>query len=344
MGYTLSEIAAAVGGELFGDPEYTVSALGSLEHATAEQLSFLSNPKFSNLLGCSEAGAVLIRNVQDAEQVRNAIVVRNPYLAFAKVSALFASPGQGWGKVIHPSAVIHSDAKVGMNVTIAPNVSIGAHAEIADGCTIGAGTVIGEQVRIGEKTRLAANVTLYDGVRLGARCIVHSGAVIGADGFGFAPNDGVWVKIHQLGSVCIGEDVEIGANTTIDCGAIDDTIIGNGVKIDNLVQIAHNVVIGDNSAIAGCVGIAGSTVIGKNCTIAGGVGLAGHITLVDNVHITAMSLVTRSIDTPGSYSSGTALDSTQKWRKSAARLRRIESMAAHISKLEKQVNTLLTKG
>ncbi len=344
MGYTLSEIAAAVGGELFGDPEYTVSALGSLEHATAEQLSFLSNPKFSNLLGRSEAGAVLIRNVQDAEQVRNAIVVRNPYLAFAKVSALFASPGQGWGKIIHPSAVIHSDAKVGMNVTIAPNVSIGAHAEIADGCTIGAGTVIGEQVQIGEKTRLAANVTLYDGVRLGARCIVHSGAVIGADGFGFAPNDGVWVKIHQLGSVCIGEDVEIGANTTIDCGAIDDTIIGNGVKIDNLVQIAHNVVIGDNSAIAGCVGIAGSTVIGKNCTIAGGVGLAGHITLVDNVHITAMSLVTRSIDTSGSYSSGTALDSTQKWRKSAARLRRIESMAAHISKLEKQVNTLLTKG
>lgn len=344
MGYTLSEIAAAVGGELFGDPEYTVSALGSLEHATAEQLSFLSNPKFSNLLGHSEAGAVLIRNVQDAEQVRNAIVVRNPYLAFAKVSALFAAPGQGWGQTIHPSATIHSDAKIGMNVTIAPNVSIGAHAEIAYGCIIGAGTVIGEQVQIGEKTRLAANVTLYDGVRLGARCIVHSGAVIGADGFGFAPNDGVWVKIHQLGSVYIGADVEIGANTTIDCGAIDDTIIGNGVKIDNLVQIAHNVVIGDNTAIAGCVGIAGSTVIGKNCTIAGGVGLAGHITLVDNVHITAMSLVTRSIDTPGSYSSGTALDSTQKWRKSAARLRRIESMAAHISKLEKQVNTLLTKG
>ena len=344
MGYPLSKIAAVVGGELFGDPEYMVSSLGSLEHANADQLSFLSNPKLSSVLASSEAGAVLLRNESDVDLVRNAIVVRNPYLAFARASELFVVKEQGWEASIHPSAIIHDSVVLGKGVVVAPNVTISAHAKIGDGCTIGAGSFIGENVVLGQQTRLAANVTLYDRVRIGSRCIFHSGVVIGADGFGFAPNAGEWVKIHQLGSVQIGNNVEIGANTTIDCGAIHDTLIGNGVKIDNLVQIAHNVVIGDNSAIAGCVGIAGSSVVGKNCTIAGGAGLAGHITLADNVHITAMSLVTRSLDTPGSYSSGTAIDSTPKWRKSAARLRRIESMAAHISKLEKQVNTLLTKG
>ncbi|SBS34986.1 UDP-3-O-acylglucosamine N-acyltransferase [Marinomonas aquimarina] len=344
MGYTLSEIAAHVGGELFGDPDYCVSALGTLDHAEAGQLSFLSNPKYADKLSRCEAGAVLLRDVKDAESVRNAIIVRNPYLAFAQVTRLFTAAECGWQDSIHPSAIIHDSAELADNVTIGPNVTVGANVRIAAGCQLGPGCVLGEGVSLGEQTRLAANVTLYEKVKLGARCIVHSGTVIGADGFGFAPHNGEWIKIHQLGSVLIGDDVEIGANTTVDCGAIEDTVIGNGVKIDNLVQIAHNVVIGDNSAIAGCVGIAGSTVVGKNCTIAGGAGLAGHITLVDNVHITAMSLVTRSIDSPGSYSSGTALDSTQKWRKSAARLRRIENMAAQISKLEKQVKTLLTKG
>lgn len=344
MGYTLSDIAAHVGGELFGDPEYVVTSLGALDRAGADQLTFLSNPKFADQLAASEAGAVLLRNQVDADQVRNAILVRNPYLAFAQATQLFLGQQRGWPDAIHPSAVIHETAVVAEDVVIGPNVTVGAYAELASGCHIGAGSVLGEGVKIGECTRLAANVTFYDRVVVGARCIIHSGAVIGGDGFGFASNEGQWVKIHQLGSVTIGDDVEIGANTTVDCGAIENTKIGNGVKIDNLVQIAHNVVIGDNSAIAGCVGIAGSAVVGRNCTIAGGAGLAGHITLVDNVHITAMSLVTRSIDTPGSYSSGTALDSTQKWRKSAARLRRIENMAAQISKLEKQVNTLLTKG
>lgn len=344
MGYTLSDIAAHVGGELFGDPEYVVTSLGALDRADADQLTFLSNPKRADQLISCEAGAVLLRNQADADLVRNAILVRNPYLAFAQATQLFLGKAHGWSDSIHSSAVIHETATLGDNVVIGPNVTIGANANLASGCHIGPGTILGEGVKIGENSRIAANVTCYDRVVVGARCIIHSGAVIGADGFGFAPHEGCWVKIHQLGSVIIGDDVEIGANTTVDCGAIEDTKIGNGVKIDNLVQIAHNVVIGDNSAIAGCVGIAGSTVVGKNCTIAGGAGLAGHITLADNVHITAMSLVTRSIDTPGSYSSGTALDSTQKWRKSAARLRRIESMATQISKLEKQVNTLLTKG
>ncbi|MCO4785116.1 UDP-3-O-(3-hydroxymyristoyl)glucosamine N-acyltransferase [Marinomonas atlantica] len=344
MGYTLSEIAAHVGGELFGDPEYPISSLGSLDYAGEEQLSFLSNPKFASKLTLCNAGAVLLRNPADARNVRNAIVVNNPYLAYSQVTVLFKHQEQGWSSRIHSTAVIHETAQVDSAASIGPNVTIGAFSVIGARCIIGPGSVIGEHVRLGHDSRLASNVTIYDQVKIGERCILHSGSIIGADGFGFAPNDGKWNKIHQLGSVLIGNDVEIGANTTVDCGAIENTVIGNGVKIDNLVQIAHNVVIGDNSAIAGCVGIAGSSTIGEKCTIAGGAGLAGHITLADNVHVTAMSLVTRSIDTPGSYSSGTALDSTPKWRKSAARLRRIENMAAQISKLEKQVNTLLTKG
>lgn len=344
MGYSLSEIAAQVGGELLGDPDYKVSSLGSLDSARADQLSFLSNPKYADTLTASDAGAVLLRNKDDASKVRNAIMVRNPYYAFALATQLFKKSSQGWPECIHGSASIHPSVELADDVIIAPNVVIGAQVRIASGCRIGAGTILGENVTLGPDSELAANVTLYDGVTIGARCLIHSGAVIGGDGFGFAPEQGHWQKIHQLGSVVIGNDVEVGANTTIDCGAIENTIIGNGVKIDNLVQIAHNVVIGDNSAIAGCVGIAGSTVIGQSCTIAGGVGVAGHLIIGDKVHITAMSLVTRSINQPGSYSSGTALDSTANWRKSAARLRRIEHMAGQISKLEKQVKTLLTKG
>lgn len=344
MGYSLSEIADYVDGVLVGDPTYRVESIGTLEHANADQLSFLSNPKYSDQLTSCNAGVVLLRDEADAAKVRNAILVRNPYLAFAQMTRLFTERLEGWSDLIHPSAVVHSSAELAEDVVVGPNVTIGAHVKIASGCQIGAGSVVGESSVIGPETTLRSNVTIYERVVLGARCIIHSGTVIGADGFGFAPSDGQWVKIHQLGSVVIGDDVEIGANTTVDCGAIENTIIGNGVKIDNLVQIAHNVIIGDNSAIAGCVGIAGSATVGKSCTIAGGAGLAGHIVIADNVHITAMSMVTRSIDHPGSYSSGTALDTTDKWRKSAVRLRRIENMAAQISKLEKQVNTLLTKG
>lgn len=344
MDYKLSEIAEYVNGELLGDPEYRVFSLGALDQAQADQLSFLSNPKYVSMLALSEAGAVLIRDRQDASKVRNAILVRNPYLAFAEVSELFKPVLKGWPDLVHPSAVIHENAEIAEDVEIGPNVTVMANASIAAGSRIDSGCVIGENVILGTNCQLAANVTLYQGVQAGHRCIFHSGAVIGADGFGFAPSEKGWTKIHQLGRVVLGDDVEVGANTTIDRGAIENTVIGNGVKIDNLVQIAHNVVIGDNSAIAGCVGIAGSAKIGKACTIAGGAGVAGHLTIVDNVHVTAMSLVTRSIKESGSYSSGTALDSTSNWRKSAARLRRIENMASQISKLEKQVNKLLTEG
>lgn len=344
MSYSLSEIAEYVGGQLHGDPDYQVFSLGSLDNAQADQLSFLSNPKLADTLTASEAGAVLLRNEEDVAKVRNAILVRNPYYAFSQVTKLFVSAEQGWSNSIDPSAVIHSTAELADGIVIGPNVTIGAHCKLAAGCRIDAGSVLGEGVELGCDTFLAANVTFYRDVKVGERCIFHSGCVVGADGFGFAPHEGKWNKIHQLGSVTIGDDVEVGANTTIDCGAIENTIIGNGVKIDNLVQIAHNVNIGDNSALAGCVGIAGSTKIGKSCTIAGGAGLAGHLVIGDNVHITAMSLVTRSLEAQGSYSSGTALDTTVKWRKSAARLRRIEHMADQISKLEKQVKTLLTKG
>ena len=205
MGYTLSDIAAHVGGELFGDPEYVVTSLGSLDCADADQLAFLSNPKFANQLSSCEAGAVLLRNQSDVDQVRNAILVRNPYLAFAQATQLFLPKEQGWKDSIHPSAVIHDTAILGDNVVIGPNVTVGAYTELSAGCHIGSGSVLGEGVKIAENTRIAANVTLYDNVVIGARWIIHSGVVIGADGFGFAPHEGRWEKIHQLGSVVMGD-------------------------------------------------------------------------------------------------------------------------------------------
>ncbi|GAA0830040.1 MULTISPECIES: UDP-3-O-(3-hydroxymyristoyl)glucosamine N-acyltransferase [Marinomonas] len=343
MEYTLAQLAEKVQGRVKGDPELRIDGLGTLENAQSHEIGFLANPKYKSQLATTSAGAVLVRSDELASVLDNAIIVKNPYLAFAALSHLFVPATQKWVGM-DASCVISDSATIADNVVLAPNVVIDDDVVIEAGCVIGAGTVIGRGVRIAEKCLIYPNVTLYHDVIIGSDCIVHSGVVIGADGFGFAPTKDGWEKINQLGSVEIGNRVEIGANTTIDRGAIENTKIGDGVKIDNQVQIAHNVVIGDNTAIAGCAAIAGSTKIGSFCTIAGGVGIVGHLTITDCVHITAMSLVSKSILKEGSYSSGTGLEPTDKWRRSAARLRRIDDMAKQISKLEQQVNKLLTKG
>lgn len=333
MPFSLEQIAAHVDGAVIGDPAYIIEKLGTLEHADAQALSFLANPKYQSQLAATSAGAVLIRDKALSAELKNSIVVANPYLAFAKLTHLFDNRPK-------PKVEIHASATIAENVTLGSNVSIAANVVIEEGVTlgdnveIGANSVVGARVVIGDNTRLAANVSIYYDVEIGCDCLLHSGCVIGADGFGFSPSSEGWVKIMQLAAVTLGDRVEVGANTTIDRGALENTRVGNGVIIDNQVQIAHNVIIGDNSAIAGCSAIAGSTQIGQRCTISGGVGIIGHLTIVDDVHVTAMSLVSKSIHKAGSYSSGTGLDSTDKWRKSAARLRRIDDMAKQIANLE----------
>lgn len=342
MSHTLRQLAAEVQGTIIGDGDLVIEKLGTLENAGKSELSFLANPKYRNQLASTSAGAVLVKTEELAQLVDNAIVVSNPYLAFAQLSNLFVPEIQSWSGV-HSSAVIASNVVIGKDVIIGPNVVIDDGVTIQNDCVIGGSCVIGRGSVIGKGSRLYPNVTLYHDVVVGKDCIFHSGAVIGADGFGFAPKEDVWEKINQLGSVIIGSYVEIGANTTIDRGAIENTQIGHGVKIDNQVQIAHNVVIGDNTAIASSTAIAGSTKIGSCCTISGGVCIAGHLTICDRVHITGMSMISHSIDEGGSYSSGMGMEPTAKWRRTVARVRRVDDMAKQFLKLKQQVNKLLEK-
>lgn len=336
MAFSLEQIAAHVDGRVIGDTSYIIEKLGTLEHADAQALSFLANPKYQSQLASTQAGAVLIGDKVLSQGLKNSVLVSNPYLAFAKLTHLFDNRPKPEAS-IHSSASIDESVVLGENVKIAANVVLEKGVRLADNVEIGPNSVIGANVKVGENTRIAANVSLYYDVEIGSNCLLHSGCVIGADGFGFAPSSEGWVKIMQLAAVTLGNNVEIGANTTIDRGALENTRIGNGVIIDNQVQIAHNVIIGDNSAIAGCSAVAGSTQIGKRCTISGGVGIIGHLTIADDVHVTAMSLVSKSIHKSGSYSSGTGLETTDKWRKTAARLRRIDDMAKHIAKLENKL-------
>ncbi|PYF78642.1 UDP-3-O-[3-hydroxymyristoyl] glucosamine N-acyltransferase [Marinomonas alcarazii] len=342
MSHTLGQLAANVQGVVKGNPNLIIEKLGTLENATPQELSFLANPKYQSQLATTSAGAVLVKTEELAQLVENAIVVANPYLAFAQLSTLFVPRTQCWSG-IHPSAVVSSTAQLASDVVVGPNVVIDDNVVIAEGSVIGAGCVLSRGVRLGKNTKLYPNVTLYHDVVLGDSCIIHSAAVIGADGFGFAPNEGCWEKIHQLGSVVLGDAVEVGASTTIDRGAIENTLIGNGVKIDNQVQIAHNVIIGDNTAIAASTAIAGSTKIGALCTISGGVCIAGHLTIIDHVHITGMSLISNSILESGSYSSGMGMEPTSKWRRTVARVRRIDDMAKQFLQLKQQVNKFLEK-
>lgn len=332
---TLGELAQRLGLELSGDPERNVSGLATLSKASSGDIGFLSNKKYASQLATTRAAAVILHPDLVAECPVDTLATEHPYVAFARATALFdRSPAGSIG--IHPSAVVSSEASVAADASIGPNAVVEPGASIEAGALVGANAYIGHDSVIGAGTRINPGVVIYHDVQLGKRCQVHSQAVLGADGFGFAPGPEGWEKIHQLGGVRIGDDVEIGACTTIDRGALDHTVIEDGAIIDNLVQIAHNCHIGKNTAIAGCTGLAGSTIIGANCTLAGGVGVVGHVEICDGVHVTGMTMVTRSITEPGSYSSGTPMAATRDWRKSAVRFSQLERIQQRLVALEKQ--------
>ncbi|GAB6389470.1 UDP-3-O-(3-hydroxymyristoyl)glucosamine N-acyltransferase [Stutzerimonas marianensis] len=341
--HTLGDLAERLGATLRGDSGKLISGLATLQEAGPEQLSFLANAQYRKYLAGSTAGAVLLTAKDAADYAGMALIVDNPYLAYARLSHLFETRPQTQPG-IHPSAIVDPSAHVDPTACIAPNVVIEADAWVGPDVVIGAQSFVGARSRIGAGGRLAARVTLCHDVYIGERVVIQPGAVIGGEGFGFANQQGSWEKIAQLGGVRIGDDVEIGANTTIDRGALSDTVIGNGVKLDNQIMIAHNVQIGDNTAMAGCTGISGSTKIGRNCMIAGGVGLVGHIEICDNVFITGMTMVTKSITEPGSYSSGTAMQPAAEWRKSVARIRQLDDMARRLQHVEKCLAAVTPKG
>jgi UDP-3-O-[3-hydroxymyristoyl] glucosamine N-acyltransferase len=341
--YTLGELAKRLGIRFHGDADCVIHGVTTLTDAQAGAITFLTNPRFRKYLGSTRAAAVILRPDDLEHCPVNALLSDNPYLTYARVSALFEAD-YTQQPPIAASAVIHESAWLGSGVSIGANAVIGEGCELAEGVRIGPGCVIGNNSRIGADSVLNANVTVYHDCVIGERAVIHSGAVIGSDGFGFANDNGRWVKIHQLGRVLIGDDVEIGANTTIDRGAIEDTVIGDNVIIDNLVQVAHNVRIGDHSAIAGCVGIAGSAEIGKHCAFGGGVGVLGHLEIVDGVTVTAMSLVTNSIKEPGVYSAGTPLEPKSHWQKNYVRFKQLDEMARRIKVLEKQLQKLTEEG
>jgi len=335
VAYRLDDIAGRVDAQLVGDADCMISSLSVLQDAQFGSISFLSNRKYRKHLKTTKASAVILGADFLDDCPTNALVSDNPYLSFAKVAQLMMElPVKKAGQ--HASAIVAASAQVDVSARIGPGVVIEEYAVIGAKVDIGAGCVVGRGCEIGDESRLAANVTLCHEVTLGQRVLVHPGAVIGSDGFGLANDDGRWVKVPQLGSVSIGDDVEIGANTTIDRGAIKDTVIGNGVKLDNQVQIAHNVKIGEHTAIAACVGIAGSTKIGKHCTLAGGVGVVGHLDIVDNVHFSAQTLVTRSYSEPGYFSGNLPAAPNSAWRKTIARIRQLEEITQRIRHLEKQ--------
>lgn len=337
MVYTLGKLASETGAHLTDETfaATEIHSVAPVQHAGLGQISFISNPKYKKFLTETSASAVIVTEALAADSPVPALISNNPYVTYARIAALLSPWMMPQGSV-HASAVVAASATVHETAFIGPNAVIDEDAVIGQNCSIGAGCYIGPRVIIGEQSRINANVSIYNDCKIGKRNIIHSAAVIGADGFGFANDNGRWVKVPQTGAVVIGDDVEIGASTTIDRGALDDTVIEEGVKLDNQIQIAHNVRIGAHSAIAGCSGVAGSTTIGKYCTIAGMCTIVGHIELVDNVHVTAMSLITKSITRAGSYSSGTPFEETASWRKNSVRFRQLDEIARRLNGLEKK--------
>jgi len=317
-------LAVRFGLGLRGEPDLRVSHVATLSHANSGALSFLANPRYRRQLDATRATAVVVApTVAEACPVA-ALIDPNPYLAYARIATLMHPPASA-ASGIHPSAVVAATARIPASASVGPLAVIEDDVELGERVFVGPGCVLGQGVRIGADSRLVARVTLCGGVRIGARCIVHPGAVLGADGFGFAPHAGTWVKVPQVGGVRIGDDVDIGANTTIDRGAIDDTVVANGVKLDNQIQVGHNVIIGAHTAIAGCVGISGSTTIGERCMIGGGTGIGGHLTIVDDVVVTGCSMISTSIRQAGSYSSGIPIEESRKWRRLVAHFRRADA-------------------
>lgn len=331
--YTLAEIASNIGGQVVGDESIRIHRLSSLAQAKAGAISFLSDTKYAQALKSTLASAVVIKPAHRELTDLPCILTDNPYVYFAKLSALF-NPKPELVQRIDASAQIASTATIGENVSIAANVVIADGVRIGHRVRIGAGVVIEERVTIGDDSILEPRVVIKHGVVIGQRCHLFSGCVIGNDGFGYAEDAGRWVKIPQVGGVAIGDDVDIGANTTIDRGALDDTIIEDGVKLDNLIQIAHNCVIGAHTVIAGCVGVAGSAVIGKHCRIGGAAMILGHMQIADGVTISPGSMITRSITKSGTYTALMPFQMHEDWLKTAANVRQLDKMLDRIKTLE----------
>lgn len=334
MAFTLGELAERFGCELRGDAATVVDRVDGIHTASATSITFLSNPSLKGELAASNAAAAIIRSRDLDACPMAALLTDNPYATYARVAQLL-HPAPPLRPGVHDTAVVEAGARLADSAEIGPRAVISAGASIGEDCVVGAGTFVGPDCVLGAGTRLHANVTLVRAVRIGERGIVHSGAVIGADGFGNAMTDAGWVKVPQIGGVRIGDDVEIGANTTIDCGAIGDTLIGNGVRIDNQCMIAHNAEIGDHTAMAGMSAVAGSCKVGKRCMFAGQSGAIGHIDICDDVVITAKTMISKNITRPGAYSSGWPAETSKDWAKTVARVRRLDALAERVARLEK---------
>ena len=340
MAITLGTLVDALGGQLIGDADTIIQRLAPLGSAIEGELAFVAHVRYLAQVSTTRATALIVGPaLADAAAARGpCIVIDDPYLYFARLTQ--------WWRVahdprppaaVHPRACVDPSARLGKGVDIGPFAVIEAHAVIGDGARIGAHAVVERNASVGAETVLHPNVTIGYDCQVGARCILHAGVVIGADGFGFAPHQGQWIKIEQLGAVRIGDDVEIGANTCIDRGALDDTVIGNGVKLDNLIQIGHNVKVGENAAMAGCVGVAGSAEIGAGCTVGGGAVVLGHLSLAAGVHISAASVVTRSIREPGHYTGMFPLDANASWEKNAASLKQLHRLRDRLKAVEQAI-------
>ncbi|GIU46976.1 UDP-3-O-(3-hydroxymyristoyl)glucosamine N-acyltransferase [Shewanella algidipiscicola] len=334
--YTLKEIAVYLNAAVQGDDTVKINRVATLEKAQKGEISFLANPKYQQQLAGTAASAVLLSPKMAADYNGNAIVLADPYVGFARVAQLLDSTPKA-AEAIHPSAVIDASATIGEGVAVGANAVIGPNVILGERVQVGAGCVIGQDVIIGSNTILWPNVTVYHNVHLGQDCIVHSGTVLGSDGFGYANERGQWIRIPQTGGVRIGDRVEIGACTSIDRGALDHTIIHDGVIIDNQVQIAHNVVIGENSALAGGSTFAGSVTIGKYCIIGGCSAVAGHLSIADGTHVSGGTNVTSVIREPGVYSSATVAMENKVWRRNTVRFRQLDELFQRVKKLEKNV-------
>ena len=338
-GYRIDELARRFGLEARGDASGVIHGVAPLASAEDGQLAFLANPRYASELAHTLAGVVVLRTEHAGMSPVPVLIAKDPYLAYAHIAALFEhvpAPAPG----IHTTAVIAPDAHIDASASVGPGCVIEPGATVQAGAVLGPHCVIGPGCTVGVQSCLGAHVTLVTRVVLGKRVLIHAGAVLGADGFGLARDEGGWVKVPQLGGVRIGDDCEIGANTTIDRGALEDTVLEEDVRLDNQIQIAHNVRIGAHTALAGCAAVAGSATIGRDCLIGGSAGVLGHLDVADGVTITAMTLVTHSIREPGVYSSGAPVEENRAWRRNAARMRQLDAMARRIATLEKQLQAL----
>lgn len=334
---SLGDLAIRFGCDLVGDPAAVVSRVATLANAGSDALAFLANPAYRAVLRSTRAGAVVLRAEDAPDCPAPALVTDDPYVVYARIASLLHPPA-AFAPGVHPSAVVAPSATISSSAHIGPHVVIAEDAVIDDEVVVGPGCVIGMKCCLGRGTRLHANVTLVEKVKVGERCLLHPGSVIGSDGFGNARGEEGWIKVPQLGGVRIGDDVEIGANTTIDRGAIDDTVIGNGVRLDNLIQIAHNVHIGEHTAMASLSGVSGSTVIGKRCMFAGQTGVVGHIRICDDVVIGGATMVSKDIREPGFYTGSFPAEKGSDWKRKVARFRRLDELTRRVAALEKSSN------